>query len=86
MHYNVAYVYIDCIGVTSISVDVHKYGFAGKGASVVLYRSIALRRGQYTLVTDWPGGLYATPGSGGSRGGGAIAQAWASLAYMGWSK
>jgi glutamate/tyrosine decarboxylase-like PLP-dependent enzyme len=71
-------------GVTSISVDVHKYGFAAKGASVVLYSSVALRRSQYTLVTDWPGGLYATPGAGGSRGGCAIAQAWATLTYMGW--
>jgi sphinganine-1-phosphate aldolase len=71
-------------GVTSISVDVHKYGFATKGVSVVLYRNAKLRRGQYTLVTDWTGGLYATPGAGGSRGGHSIAAAWATCVYMGW--
>jgi sphinganine-1-phosphate aldolase len=70
-------------GVTSISVDIHKYGFASKGASVVLYSSKELRRHQYTIITDWAGGLYCTPTIQGSRSGANIAQAWATLLYMG---
>ena len=70
-------------GVTSISVDLHKYGFASKGASCVVYRDPAVRRAQYTTVTDWPGGLYATAGVAGSRGGGVVAAAWATLAHVG---
>lgn len=43
-------------GVTSISADTHKYGYAAKGTSVILYRGSALRRYQYFTITDWPGG------------------------------
>ena len=50
------------LGVTSISIDTHKYGMAHKGTSVVLYRSPALRKYQYTAVTDWTGGMYISPG------------------------
>ena len=49
-------------GVTSMSVDTHKYGYAAKGTSVVLYRGHALRSYQYYTLTDWPGGLYTSPG------------------------
>jgi glutamate/tyrosine decarboxylase-like PLP-dependent enzyme len=47
-----------CKGVTSISVDTHKYGFAAKGTSVVLYRNIQLRHCQYFAFPKWTGGLY----------------------------
>lgn len=70
-------------GVTSISADTHKYGFGLKGSSVLLYRSPELRRLQYFTVADWPGGLYASPGMSGSRSGGIIAAAWASLVTLG---
>lgn len=70
-------------GVTSISVDTHKYGFAPKGNSVILYRSRALRRWQYYICADWSGGVYASPGIAGSRPGALIAGAWASLMRMG---
>ncbi len=50
-------------GVTSMSVDTHKFGLAQKGTSVVLYRSKDIRRHQYTRVTDWSGGLYISPGA-----------------------
>jgi len=70
-------------GVTSISADTHKYGFALKGSSVLLYRSPELRRLQYFLVADWPGGLYTSPGMSGSRSGGIIAAAWASMVTLG---
>lgn len=70
-------------GVTSISVDPHKYGYAPKGVSVILYRGRSLRRYQYFAATDWPGGLYATPTLLGSRPGGLIAAAWAAMVTMG---
>jgi len=70
-------------GVTSISVDTHKYGFAPKGNSVVLYRSAAFRRYQYYVCPDWSGGVYASPNMAGSRPGALIAGCWASLMRMG---
>jgi glutamate/tyrosine decarboxylase-like PLP-dependent enzyme len=70
-------------GVTSISADLHKYGFAAKGASTVLYKNRDLRRFQYFTYGDWPGGLYGSPSMTGTRPGGAIAAAWAALNYFG---
>jgi len=70
-------------GVTSISVDLHKYGYAAKGASVILYRNKALRRHQLFATTDWSGGIYASPTMAGTRPGGVIAAAWAVLNYLG---
>lgn len=70
-------------GVTSISVDTHKYGFAPKGNSVVLYRNPELRRYQYYVSETWPGGVYASPNMAGSRPGALIAGCWASLMRMG---
>ena len=70
-------------GVTSISVDTHKYGYAAKGTSVVLYRNKELRRYQYFTAADWPGGLYASPTMSGSKAGGLIAVCWAVLAKLG---
>jgi glutamate/tyrosine decarboxylase-like PLP-dependent enzyme len=70
-------------GVTSISVDLHKYGYAAKGASVILYRNKGLRRHQLFATTDWPGGIYASPTMTGTRPGGAIAAAWAVMTYLG---
>jgi len=57
-------------GVTSISCDPHKYGFAPKGASVVMFSAAELRHSMYTFVTEWTGGIYATPTILGSRPGG----------------
>ena len=70
-------------GVTSISADTHKYGFGLKGSSVLLYRTPELRRLQYFIVPDWPGGLYTSPGMSGSRSGGIIAAAWAAMVSLG---
>ncbi|KZF19969.1 sphingosine-1-phosphate lyase-like protein [Xylona heveae TC161] len=70
-------------GVTSISCDTHKYGFAPKGNSTVLYRSQELRRYQYYISTDWSGGVYASPSIAGSRPGALIAGCWASLMSQG---
>jgi sphinganine-1-phosphate aldolase len=70
-------------GVTSISCDTHKYGFAPKGNSVVLYRTSQLRTYQYFICPDWSGGVYASPGIAGSRPGALIAGCWASLMAQG---
>lgn len=70
-------------GVTSMSLDTHKFGCSHKGTSVVLYRSPDIRRYQYTSITDWSGGLYISPGFAGSRNGALIATAWTSMLYHG---
>ncbi|NMO18666.1 aspartate aminotransferase family protein [Pyxidicoccus fallax] len=70
-------------GVTSLSADLHKYGYAAKGASLVLYRTPELRRYQFFTYADWSGGIYASPSMAGTRPGGAIAAAWAILKYLG---
>jgi glutamate/tyrosine decarboxylase-like PLP-dependent enzyme len=70
-------------GVTSISADTHKYGYALKGSSVLLYRSKDLRQHQYFTYPDWPGGLYLSPGLAGSRSGGIIASTWAAMLATG---
>jgi glutamate/tyrosine decarboxylase-like PLP-dependent enzyme len=70
-------------GVTSMSVDPHKYGYTPKGLSVVLYRGRSLRRYQYFTYTDWPGGLYASPTLPGSRPGALSAAGWAAMVALG---
>ncbi|KOS15516.1 plp-dependent transferase [Malassezia pachydermatis] len=71
-------------GVTSISCDTHKYGFAPKGSSIVMYRTEKLRRFQYFVSADWVGGVYASPTLAGSRPGALIAGAWAVMMTMGY--
>ncbi len=70
-------------GVTSISADTHKYGYAAKGTSVVLYRGHELRHYQYFTATDWPGGLYCSPTFAGSRPGALAAACWAAMVSIG---
>jgi sphinganine-1-phosphate aldolase len=70
-------------GVTSISADTHKYGYAAKGTSVILYRDAELRHFQYYMTTDWPGGLYFSPTLAGSRPGALSAACWAAMVTMG---
>jgi len=70
-------------GVTSISADLHKYGYASKGASLLLYRNREIRRHQLFATMDWPGGIYASPSMGGTRPAGPIAASWAIMKYLG---
>jgi glutamate/tyrosine decarboxylase-like PLP-dependent enzyme len=70
-------------GVTTISADTHKYGYGPKGTSVLLFRDKSLRRHQYFARADWKGGMYASPGMGGSRSGGLIAATWAVMVALG---
>jgi sphinganine-1-phosphate aldolase len=70
-------------GVTSISADTHKYGYAFKGTSVLSFRDQALRNAQYFFLTGWSGGKYCSPGMEGSRSGGLIAATWAAMVSIG---
>jgi glutamate/tyrosine decarboxylase-like PLP-dependent enzyme len=70
-------------GVTSMSVDLHKYGYTAKGASVLLHRNRELRRHQTFVTENWLGGLYASSGILGTRSGGPIAAAWAVMSFLG---
>ena len=70
-------------GVTSISADTHKYGYAFKGSSTVLFRDTALRDAQYFHLPGWTGGKYMSPGIEGSRSGGLLAATWAAMVQLG---
>ena len=70
-------------GVTSISIDTHKYGYTNKGTSVILYRTEKLRRLQYYSNTEWTGGIYFSPTFAGSRPGALSAIAWATMISIG---
>ena len=70
-------------GVTSISADIHKLGYAPKGASVVLYRDKNLRAYQTFTFDDWLGGFYASPNLQGTRSGLPMATAWAVMQHLG---
>jgi sphinganine-1-phosphate aldolase len=70
-------------GVTSISADTHKYGYAFKGTSVLTFRDTAWRGAQYFYVPDWSGGKYCSPGMEGSRSVGLLAATWASMVTIG---
>lgn len=70
-------------GVTSMSVDLHKYGYTAKGAGVIVHRDTQ-RRADQTFVTDnWLGGFYGSSGILGTKSGGSIAAAWAVMHYLG---
>ena len=70
-------------GVTSISVDTHKYGYAAKGPSWLLDRNAQIRHHQFFTATSWPGGMYFSPTFAGSRPGGLSAACWAALVSIG---
>ncbi len=72
-------------GVTSVSADLHKYGYTAKGASTILYRNLDLLKSQMFVYQDWPGGVFASPALLGTRPGGAYAAAWAVLQKVGMS-
>jgi len=70
-------------GVTSISADLHKYAYAAKGASLLLWRSMDDMQHQIFVATDFPGGIYASPTLIGTRPGGPVAAAWAAVQTLG---
>ena len=70
-------------GVTSISVDLHKYGYTVKGASVIAWRNKKLRSYQTYVTDNWLGGMYGSSGILGTKGGGSMAAAWAVMNFLG---
>ena len=70
-------------GVTSISVDLHKFGYTAKGASVIMHSSKKLRSYQTYLTDNWLGGAYGSSGILGTKSGGSMAAAWAVMQYLG---
>jgi sphinganine-1-phosphate aldolase len=70
-------------GVSSISLDAHKYGYAPKGSSIILYRNRKLRRRQFFIHTDWMGGIFASTTFMGTKSGGPVAGCWAIMNHLG---
>ena len=70
-------------GVTSISADSHKYGYAQKGSSVLLFSHPDYRKFTWFCTVNWPGGIYCSPSFQGSRPGGLVAATWAAMIAMG---
>ena len=70
-------------GVSSISVDLHKFGYTSKGASVIMYASKHLRSFQGFVTDDWLGGVYGSSGVLGTKSGGSMASAWAVMHFLG---
>jgi sphinganine-1-phosphate aldolase len=74
---------LDIEGVTSISLDHHKYALAPKGISTVFFKTSEMRQEMYFFYSVWVGGLYGTPSFVGSRSGFASAGAWYCLTQIG---
>lgn len=70
-------------GVTSISADLHKFGYAVKGASLILFRDKAVQKFEQFTTSAWPRGTYSTPTFMGSKPAGSVASAWAMMQYLG---
>ena len=70
-------------GVTSISLDAHKYGYAPKGTSIILYKSRKLRKKQFFIHTEWRGGIFASTTFMGTKSGGPVAGCWAIMNHLG---
>lgn len=70
-------------GVTSVSADLHKYGYAPKGVSLVVHRSMALRHPQFWATADWPGYGVVNSTLQSTKSGGPLAAAWATVSMLG---
>ncbi len=70
-------------GVSSISMDAHKYGYAPKGTSILLYKNRKIRRKQFFIHTEWPGGIFASTTFMGTKSGGPVAGCWAMMNHLG---
>jgi glutamate/tyrosine decarboxylase-like PLP-dependent enzyme len=71
-------------GVTSLSADLHKFGYAVKGASLILFRDREVQKFERYTFSNWPRGTYSTPALLGSQPAGSIASAWAMMQYLGY--
>lgn len=73
----------DVEGVTSMSLDTHKYAYAPKGTSILLHRSAALRKPQFFASADWPGYTMLNSTMQSTKSGGPLAGAWSVLQAIG---
>jgi sphinganine-1-phosphate aldolase len=71
-------------GVTSLSADLHKFAYAAKGASLIMFRDREVQKYERFTFNKWPRGTYSTPAMLGSQPAGSIASAWAMMQYMGY--
>lgn len=70
-------------GVTSISADLHKYGYAPKGTSLLLFADSELDLARMFAHTDWPGYPVVNATALGSRSVAGLAAAWAVVIALG---
>ncbi len=70
-------------GVSSISMDFHKYGYTAKGASIILHRNSELKKFQIYSCAEWSGYAVVNPTVTSSKGGGSLAACWATLNHLG---
>jgi len=70
-------------GVTSMSIDLHKYGYVPKGCSVVLHREADWAGHQWFVYDQWPAGLYGSPAVAGAKSAAPALAAWAVLRHLG---
>lgn len=77
------YINFSLPGITSISLDTHKYGYSLKGSSILLFRNYQFKKFQHYININWKGGVYATPTLMGSKSGSIIAATWCSLLMIG---
>ncbi len=80
---NIAPFSLEVEGVSSISCDLHKYGYTFKSVSVILYKSALLRQYQIYTCSDWAGYSLVNPTVASSKSGASLAGAWACLHYLG---
>ena len=83
LDYNIPSFDFSLEGVTSISVDLHKYAYAPKGSSVLLYKNAELRKSQFSVYSNWEGGIYASTSFMGTKPGGIVASSWTALNHIG---
>ena len=83
LNYSIPSFNFDLKGVTSLSVDLHKYAYAPKGSSILFYRDAELRLSQYSVYSNWQGGIYASTSFMGTKPGGVVASTWAALNHIG---
>ena len=83
LNYDIPHFDFSLNGVTSISVDLHKYAYAPKGSSVLLYKDSSLRKSQFSVYSNWEGGVYASTTFMGTKPGGIVASSWTALNHIG---
>ena len=82
-NYNIPLFDFNLDGVSSLSVDLHKYAYAPKGSSVLLYRNDELRKQQFSVYPSWEGGIYGSTSFLGTKPGGIVAASWFALNHIG---